>query len=73
MLIYEVNLVIDEPVYQDYLDWLLPHVKEMVSFDGFIDAKLYKNTEDACALVVCYRVESQQHLEHYYNTYAKHL
>ena len=29
MIIYEVNLSIDSDIYEQYLNWLKPHIKQL--------------------------------------------
>ena len=49
MTLYEVNLQVDVALRDDYLIWLRAHVREMLAFDGFIDATLADVSEPAPA------------------------
>lgn len=42
MVIYEVNLSIDEEIYEQFKSWLKSHVKEMLQFPGFIKAQILR-------------------------------
>ena len=39
-VIYEVNLFVDEEHSESYIKWLVPHMEEMLSIDGFVNATL---------------------------------
>eukprot|EP00003_Mantamonas_plastica_P031970 TRINITY_DN84_c0_g1_i7.p1 TRINITY_DN84_c0_g1~~TRINITY_DN84_c0_g1_i7.p1 ORF type:complete len:121 (-),score=26.20 TRINITY_DN84_c0_g1_i7:338-700(-) len=39
-IIYEVNLFLDQEIETDYLEWLRPHMDEMLKIDGFLSATL---------------------------------
>lgn len=47
MLIYEVNLEVDESINHKMAGWLPDHITEMLGFDGFKAAHWYfRNPED---------------------------
>jgi len=46
MLIYEVNLTVDETVAPRYSTWLREHVREMLALDGFEAAVWFDRHED---------------------------
>ena len=41
MLIYEVNLTVDEDIATEYSTWLREHIREMLTIDGFEAAAWY--------------------------------
>ena len=68
MIIYEVNLNINNTIYQDYYSWLLEHVKKMLEYDGFKKAEIglvdLMNEEEK-SLRVSYTIDSYTNLEDY--------
>lgn len=47
MIVYEVNLDVEEGLAADYLDWLRQHIAEMLALPGFLDAGLAEVLEPA--------------------------
>ena len=77
VVVYEVNIEVDEEIAQKYVDWLLPHMKEMLTIPGFIDCTLADvehlgstNTEKE-GTVATYRVESRTRLRNT-STFTQH-
>ncbi len=74
MIIYEVNLIINTEIYQEYLDWLTPHAKAMCQQQGFKDFTMAEETEKVSEknrhLTVWYHVETQKDLTHYFDHHA---
>ena len=75
-VIYEVNLLIDEDIYEPYMGWLKPHMQEMLSIDGFCSAQLcdavHLPTDKAVLsgkrrAVASYVLESRAHLQDYFD------
>lgn len=80
MIIYEVNLSINKPIFDEFLLWLKPHIDEILKIDGFNDAYIFQpvalaetTSEASHQLCIQYRVESFQHLEHYLAHHAEHM
>ena len=46
MLIYEVNLTVDETEASHYSTWLREHIREMLEFDGFEAAVWFERNDD---------------------------
>lgn len=42
MIVYEVNVDIDDAIRGDYLAWLGPHVAEIVALPGFTGAEAFE-------------------------------
>jgi hypothetical protein len=40
-IIYEVNLEVDTAIASEFAEWLVPHIQEMIIFDGFKSAQWY--------------------------------
>ncbi|GGI88040.1 DUF4286 family protein [Legionella impletisoli] len=74
MIIYEVNLVIDDDVFAEFGVWLKKHIAEMLQFKGFVKANLLKEESEALdpqqKLTVQYYVRERNALEHYLLNHA---
>ncbi|HAU0227379.1 TPA: DUF4286 family protein [Legionella pneumophila] len=76
MVIYEVNLSIDNEIFKDYKTWLNEHIQEMLQFDGFVNATILRQAMDAgkpdnqTHLTVQYQVESNEDLQTYFTEHA---
>lgn len=74
MVIYEVNLAIDEDVYPQFQLWLKKHVKEMLELPGFIQASILKpeneRTADQEKLTVQYQLDNRESLNGYFAEFA---
>jgi hypothetical protein len=75
MLIYEVNLTVEDEIYDDYFAWLVPHVKEILQFRGFTKAeisedKTVENESGQRKLIVHYTVSSDEDLHDYFVNHA---
>ena len=70
MILYEVNLVISDEIFDEYMVWLRPHIQEMLRFQGFIKADIYTNTEQQegnTKVVASYYVDNEENLHSYIN------
>ncbi|KTD18840.1 Uncharacterised protein [Legionella lansingensis] len=71
MLIYEVNLEVNRPIFEDYIRWLQPHIKELLTFDGFLKADLLFDTNDEQAdvrkITIAYYLKDYQSYYNYIN------
>lgn len=74
MIFYEVNLHIQNEIFDDYMGWLKPHVDQMLTFDGFIDAKIYEqiDNDDSATrnITVFYSVRDEESLQSYFDKHA---
>ncbi|HAU1091264.1 TPA: DUF4286 family protein [Legionella pneumophila] len=76
MVVYEVNLAIDNDIYKEYKDWLDEHIKEMLKFPGFVYATVMHQSMDADNsdnqkhLTVQYQLESAEDLQNYFREHA---
>lgn len=77
MVIYEVNISVNNDVFQEYYDWLIPHIKEMLNFPGFSSCEVglvenesedYKNH-----LRISYKIDSYDNLQVYLTQHAERL
>lgn len=74
MVIYEVNLFINKAIYSEFQLWLINHVKEMLTFPGFIQASILKPEDELKQemekLTVQYQLEDRESLTTYFNKFA---
>ncbi|HAU1765220.1 TPA: DUF4286 family protein [Legionella pneumophila] len=74
MVIYEVNLLIEEDAYNQFQLWLREHAKEMLQFPGFIQAHILKpeneDTQTQKKLTVQYQLDNKSSLTNYFNQFA---
>ncbi len=71
-VIYEVNLVPEPAIEEQFDDWLRDHVREMLGLPGFIDATISRvEQEDGrAALSVQYELQDRKALERYLSDQA---
>ena len=77
-VIYEVNLDLDAAIRDDYVAWLLPHMREICALPGFVDAELFAVDEPVAeagriSLSVRYSLSSEAALENYLREHAPRL
>ena len=77
MVIYEVNLAVNSTISETYAQWLRQHIAEILTLDGFIEAKWYKvdpelKTETV-HFCVHYSLHSQEALQAYFTDHAPRL
>jgi hypothetical protein len=68
MLIYEVNLTIAADIYAAFTAWLGPHIRTILQFPGFQDAKVFAvETQDSTQHKLCvhYQVTEYAFLQTY--------
>ena len=74
MVIYEVNLAINNEIYTEFRLWLKEHVNEMLQFPGFINASIFKPEFDEASaqekLTIQYQLENRDDLEKYFTEFA---
>jgi hypothetical protein len=73
MLIYEVNLYIDNDAAEEMAVWLKAHIRQMLEFDGFEGATWYFLDPEGGRQrwTTQYQVRSWQHLQAYFDTHAE--
>ena len=57
-VLYEVNHVVDADVAGPFLDWLVPHIEELMTLPGFVagtisEPEVDDATAGVCSLVTC--------------------
>lgn len=79
MIIYEVNLTVDNEIIPEYQPWLVKHAKEMLQFSGFVSAEIAQEIPDQNAdasktrFTVRYFVETKQQLDDYLQHHATRM
>jgi len=77
VVIYEVNLEIDREIVADYLEWLKPHIQEVLACDGFLDGALFEietgADSDRLHFSVRYSVRDREALDAYFDGPAQAL
>lgn len=76
MVIYEVNLSVDNEIADEYAAWLGPHIKEMLEIEGFLSAEWFEVESDDEANVhwcIQYRLKDRTSLETYFIEHAKRM
>jgi len=77
MIVYEVNLEVDDAVLAEYRAWLEVHMREILALPGFVSAELFEHVDAAPAarrgLCAQYRLLSEQDLERYLRDDAPRL
>jgi hypothetical protein len=75
MVIYEVNLSINNEIFSDYYTWLLAHVKKILTFSGFTSCEIglveNQNEDYKNHLRVSYFVDSYENLQSYLSQNAE--
>jgi antibiotic biosynthesis monooxygenase (ABM) superfamily enzyme len=64
-VLYEVVAAIAPERRADYLNWLAPHIEEMLGFDGFISAEMFINNENDCEITCHYRLRDMDAMNAY--------
>ncbi len=73
-IIYEVKLAVDPMIEDKFVSWLNDHIKDMLTFDGFLDATLYQEQASLNSYyVVHYRLEAMAKLQAYFDGPAQKM
>lgn len=79
MVIYEVNLTINNEIFDEYYHWLVEHIKVMLTYSGFQQAEIARenlfnsNLVDKKKITVRYSIETEQDLDNYFKKYASKM
>ena len=76
MIIYEVNLTVNNSVAEQYEKWLTDHIREMLSFEGFISADWYEvegSESNKSVWSIHYRLKNRESLENYFREHAQRM
>ena len=75
-MIYEVHLVIPTDIKKEYNQWLVEHIKEMLTFDGFVKVEIYQiETSNSTEYELCiqYYLENRQTMINYEQQHAERM
>ncbi|HOP20004.1 MAG TPA: DUF4286 family protein [Amphiplicatus sp.] len=64
-ILYEVVVTIAPEARAAYLDWLKPHVEEILTFDGFLEANIYQDPDAPNEITSSYRLRDRAAIEAY--------
>lgn len=79
MILYEVNIKVNNGIFEKYYDWLNNHMLDMLKITGFKKASIFENvtnnhiSNNANELTVVYEVNSKEDLENYFNNQAESM
>lgn len=79
MIIYEVNLTVDDEIEEAYGRWLHTHIAEVIALDGFLDALWTRRDPPPDArggrhhYTVAYTMRDRDAYEHYLRDHAPRL
>lgn len=77
MIIYEVNLEVDNSVADEYAEWLRGHIAEILTLPGFLSAEWLDDVDlPAEARVrwsIRYRLESEEAMQRYFDEFAEEM
>ena len=76
MIIYEVNISVDEEIANEYLLWLRKHIDRLLQLDGFLHADCFeagREREGKRELVVHYHLRDRESLEDYLARHADRM
>ncbi|MDF1758473.1 MAG: DUF4286 family protein [Legionellaceae bacterium] len=75
MVIYEVNLKINNEVFTQFMQWLSLHVEEVLRFPGFVKALHLRNFDEdnniTKNITIQYFLNSPKSLDNYFEKYAE--
>lgn len=74
MVIYEINLSVDNEIFQEFYAWLGSHIQQILTYTGFIQSEvgLVENQEDdnKYHLRISYTIASYENLHEYITHHA---
>lgn len=77
MVIYEVNTSVNNDIFQDYYNWLIPHSKQILTFPGFLDCEVglveNESEDNKNHLRISYTIDSYEHLQDYLTNHAQQM
>ena len=76
MIIYEVNLSVNNLIYDDYIKWLKSHISKILAYKGFCKHHLYtvSSTDlNQRKLCVHYYINSLEDLDYYLKNYSEEI
>lgn len=72
-ILYEVIADISPDARGDYLDWLTPHMAQMLTYDGFLSGEIFVSAEDECEITSVYSLRDMAAMDAYLAGPAKEM
>lgn len=72
MVVYEVNISIEDNCRAEYLKWLKVHVNQMLNIEGFQKTEVFLEVSSS-RIIVKYYVENQEMLDNYLKFHASKM
>ncbi|ASQ45300.1 DUF4286 family protein [Legionella clemsonensis] len=77
MIIYEVNLEIEVAIFDAYMHWLRPHIKDLLTIEGFIKADLLVDMDSKDKgirkIIVAYYIKNYEAYSNYLINHATQM
>ncbi len=73
MILYEVSIVVDNDIYEEYLTWLDDHVQELLKLEGFSKAEIWCDQNQSNQIICHYHIESEKHYTDYIEIHSPKL
>ena len=78
MFVYDVYLRIDADVETKYLSWLMPHIKKMLGYQGFLKAELFTEVPEdekdtRKGYIVRYYLKNKASYQNYVKNHAEKM
>ena len=78
MIIYEVNIEVQQSIAKEFRMWLSTHVREVLKLPGFLSAEIFERIDPVCddetvAICVQYRLHREEDLRRYFDHYAQRM
>jgi quinol monooxygenase YgiN len=71
MVYYEVEMMVEDTIKQDFLLWLSDHMAHMLKIEGFESAELYqKLNEYPSKMMARYQLKDKASLHNYFEQHA---
>ena len=74
MVIYEVNLMIEKAILEEFAAWLRSHMNELLQLEGFVSAQCYaeeaEGSSDQAHWTVHYHLKDRISLQDYFDHHA---
>lgn len=77
MLIYEVNLEVNSAIFDNYMRWLKPHIRELLALKGFIKAEILFEQQAGETgikkITVAYYIDNYENYLNYIDNHAPQM
>ncbi|MGI9276519.1 MAG: DUF4286 family protein [Endozoicomonas sp.] len=81
MIVYEVNCLVNQSIFEKFKEWLPSHIKLLLAIEGFISAETYQILEDdqlsrknnTLGISIRYYLKDEKTLSNYIKNHAEKL